>query len=149
MRTRVKSPHARKARRGGESEKWGTTDKAQVFYLSRPTDFGVWSSYRLSNQLSASNGVPCLIELLLPLSSVNCRGYLSQMKENPDTNFLRGCFSWRILECKKGFVREHTTFTSCQNAAGSNDFFFLWRIDYALEENILIERVWVLPPITC
>ena len=34
--------------------------------------------------------------------SVNCLGYLSQIKENPDTNFLRGCFSWRIWWCKKG-----------------------------------------------
>ena len=25
------------------------------------------------------------------------------------------------------------TFTSCQNAACSNTFFFLWRVDYALE----------------
>ena len=39
-----KSLHARKARRGGEREKWGTTDKAQPFDPSRPTDFGVWSS---------------------------------------------------------------------------------------------------------
>ena len=30
-----KSPHARKARRGGEGGKWGTTDKAQAFELMR------------------------------------------------------------------------------------------------------------------
>ena len=39
---------------------------------------------------------------------------------------------------KKGFGRQHTTFTSCQNAACSNNFFlFLWRVDYALEGNAL------------
>ena len=85
-----KSPHARKARRGGEREKWKTTDKVQAFNPTRPTDFGVWSSYPLPNQLSASNGIPSLIEL----SSVNWGGYLLWVKENPDTNFLHGCFVW-------------------------------------------------------
>ena len=36
-----KSPHVRKARRGAEREKLGTTDKAQAFDPSRPNDFGV------------------------------------------------------------------------------------------------------------
>ena len=36
------------------------------------------------------------------------------------------------LECKKRVGRQHTTFTSCQNAACSNEYFLL-RIDYALE----------------
>ena len=90
-----KSPHARKASHGGEREKWGTTDKAQAFDPSRLTDFGVWNSYPLPNQLSASNGIPSLIELSLLLSSVNCGGCLLQAKENPDTNFLHGCFAWR------------------------------------------------------
>ena len=43
-----KSPHMRKARSSGEREKWGTADKAQAFDPSKPTDFGVWSSYYLS-----------------------------------------------------------------------------------------------------
>ena len=34
-----------------------TTDKAQAFDPSRPTDFGVCSSYPLPKQLSASNGI--------------------------------------------------------------------------------------------
>ena len=88
-----KSPHTRKARRGGEREKLGTTAKA--FDPSQPTNFGVWSSYPLPNQLSASNGIPSLIELSLLLSSVNCGGYLLQAKENPDTNILHSCFGWR------------------------------------------------------
>ena len=33
---------------------------------------------------------------------------------------------------KKGGRRQHTTFTSCQNAACSDEFFLL-RVDYALE----------------
>ena len=65
-----------KVTHSGEREKWGTTDKAQAFDPSRPTDFGVWSLYPLPNQLSSSNGIPSLIELSLLLSSVNCRGYL-------------------------------------------------------------------------
>ena len=58
-----------------------TTDKAQAFEPSRPTDFGVWSSYPLPNQLSASNGIPSLIELSLLLPSVNYGGYLLQKKK--------------------------------------------------------------------
>ena len=73
---------------------WVSTDKAQAFDSSRPTDFGVWSSYPLPNQWSTSNGIPSLTELSLLLSSVNCGGYLLQAKENPDTNFLCGCFTW-------------------------------------------------------
>ena len=50
-----KSPHVRKARRGGEREKLGTTGKAQAFDPSRPNDFGVWSSYPLSNDRSVDS----------------------------------------------------------------------------------------------
>ena len=39
-------------------------------------------------------------------------------------------------ECKKGVGRQHTTFTSCQNASSSNEF-FLWKVDYALEKSTL------------
>ena len=84
--------------RGRYREKWETTDKAQAFDLSWLTDFGVWSLYSLSNKLSASNGIPSVIQLLLLLSSVNCRGYLLQVKENPDTDFLHGCFARRTEE---------------------------------------------------
>ena len=37
--------------------------------------------------------------------------------------------------CKKGVGRQHTTFTSCQNAACSIEFFLL-RVDYALEGSL-------------
>ena len=37
--------------------------------------------------------------------------------------------TWHDVVCKKGAGRQHTTFTSCQNAACSNEF-FLWRVDY-------------------
>ena len=30
-------------------------------------------------------------------------------------------------------LKRYRTFTSCQNAACANTFFFLWRVDYALE----------------
>ena len=55
-----------------------------------------------------------------------------------------------ILSVKKGVGRQHTTFTSCQNAACSNIFFFLfrWRVDYALEENVLTDQIWFLPLIS-
>ena len=37
---------------------------------------------------------------------------------------------WNVINfaCKKGVGRQHTTFTSCQNAAFSNEFFLLWRV---------------------
>ena len=50
-----------------------------------------------------------------------------------------------IHSVKKGVGRQHTTFTSCQNAACSNNFFlFLWRVDYALGENVLTDQMWFL-----
>ena len=79
-----KSPNARKARRGGEREKWGTTDKTLTFGPSLPTDFGALSLYPLPNQLSASNGIPSLIELSLLLSLVlKLRGIFSRSKRKP------------------------------------------------------------------
>ena len=49
---------------------------------------------------------------------------------------------WNVITvaCKKGSVRQHTTFASCQNTAFSNEF-FLWRVDYALEGLELIEKM--------
>ena len=43
------------------------------------------------------------------------------------------------LECKKQVGRQHTTFTSCQNAACSNEYFLLW-VDCALEGSTLTEQ---------
>ena len=49
---------------------------------------------------------------------------------------------WNVINftCKKGVGRQHTIFTSCQNAAYSNEF-FLWRVDYALEGLVLTEKM--------
>ena len=118
--------------------KWGSTDKTQAFDPSRPTDFGVWSSYLLSNQLSASNGIPSLIELSLLLSSVNCGGYLLQVKENPYTNKI----FFVAVSC------EELDSVKSQNAACSNEFLFLWRVHYAVKENVLTEQMRFLPLIT-
>ena len=50
-----------------------------------------------------------------------------------------------IHSVKKGVGRQHTTFTSCQNAACSNNFFpFLRRVDYALGKNVLTDQMWFL-----
>ena len=49
---------------------------------------------------------------------------------------------WNVINftCKKGVGRQHTIFTSCQNAAYSNEF-FLWRVDYALEGLVSTEKM--------
>ena len=49
---------------------------------------------------------------------------------------------WNVitLACKKGVGRQHTSFTSCQNTAFSDEF-FLWRVDYALEGLVLTEKM--------
>ena len=49
---------------------------------------------------------------------------------------------WNVitLACKKGIGRQYTTFASCQNIAFSNEF-LLWRVDYALECLVLIEKM--------
>ena len=50
---------------------------------------------------------------------------------------------WLVINfaCKRGVGRQHTTFTSCQNAAFSNDF-CLWRVDYVLEGFVLTKKMW-------
>ena len=63
---------------------------------------------------------------------------LLQAKENPDTNFLHGCFTWRTWYC-----RQHKTFTHAKMLLVPMNF-FLWRVDYALEENFLTEQMWFL-----
>ena len=49
---------------------------------------------------------------------------------------------WSVINfaCKRGVGRQHTTFTSCQNAAFSNEF-CLWRVDYALEGFVLTKKM--------
>ena len=51
-----KSPHARKAKRGEEREKWGTKDKAQAFDPSRPND--IWS-VKFVSPFKSSVNVEC------------------------------------------------------------------------------------------
>ena len=43
-----------------------------------------------------------------------------------------------LTECKKGTGRQHTTFTSRQNAAGSN--FFLWWVYYILGATLWMSK---------
>ena len=49
---------------------------------------------------------------------------------------------WNVisLACKRGVNRQHTTSTSCQNAAFSNEF-CLWQVDYDLEGLVLTEKM--------
>ena len=121
----------------GEREKWGTTDKAQAFDPSRPTDFGVWSLYPLPNQLSSSNGIPSLIELSLLLSLVNYRGYLLQAKKKKQILI----FFTAVLGEELDSVG-NTPLLLMPKCCLFQWIFFLWRVDYALEENILNEQIW-------
>ena len=56
---------------------------------------------------------------------------------------------WNVITLagKKGICRQHTTFASCQNTVFSSEF-LLWRVDYALECLVLIEKMWCLPLIS-
>ena len=54
-------------------------------------DFGVWSSFPLPNQLSASNGIHSLIELSLLFSAVNCGGIFIASKRKPQETNLEEC----------------------------------------------------------
>ena len=122
----------------GEREKWGTTDKAQAFDPSRPTDFGVWSLYPLPNQLSSSEGIPSLIELSLLLSLVNYRGYLLQAKKKKQILI----FFTAVLGEELDSVGNTPLLLMPKCCLFQWIFFFLWRVDYALEENILNEQIW-------
>ena len=46
----------------------------------------------------------------------------------------------KSFKCKNEVGRQHTTFTSWQNAACSNEF-SLWRVDYTSEQNVLTEQM--------
>ena len=46
----------------------------------------------------------------------------------------------KSFKCKNEVGRQHTTFTSCQNAACSNEFFSLAGRLY-LKENVLTEQM--------
>ena len=62
----IVSPHMKKVRWVGREKNEGLQTKSILWTLQgQLIDFGVWSSYHLSNQLSASNGIPSLIELSL------------------------------------------------------------------------------------
>ena len=54
-------------------------------------DFGVWSSFPLPNQLSASNGIHSLIELSLLFSAVNCGGIFIASERKPQETNLEEC----------------------------------------------------------
>ena len=59
------------------------------------------------------------------------------------TGFDKSLIYQMFVHAKKKFRvgRNHTTFTSCKNAAWSNELFSLSRVDYALEENVLTEQM--------
>ena len=67
---------------------------------------------------------------------------LLQAKENPDTNFLPGCFAWRT------WYISNTRLLLMPKCCLFQWIFFLWRVDYALEENVLTEQMWFLPLIS-
>ena len=129
-----KSPHARKARRlRGEREKnegLQTKPKLLTFQGRMILECEVRITFRI-NSAHPMRFLPS-----------NCREYLLQVKENPDTNFLRGCFAWRDLNSvKKGVGTQQTTFTHGKMLLVPVNC-FLWQIDYALEENGLTEQMW-------
>ena len=53
----------------------------------------------------------------------------------------------KSFKCKNEVGRQHTTFTSCQNAACSNEF-SLWRVDYTFEgkrfANVIFAAYFIL-----
>ena len=54
-----------------------------------------------------------------------------------------------ILSVKKGVGRQHTTLPHAKMLLVAIFFFlFLWRVDYALEENVLTDQMWFLPLIS-
>ena len=72
------------------------------------------------------------------VSGSSCKFYYYYKKSDYKLNFTsqintRIKTKWKkSFKCKNEVGRQHTTFTSCQNAACSNEFFF-WRVDYTSE----------------
>ena len=135
-----KSPHGRKARRGGE--------RKMRDYRQSPSFWPFTSDWFWSVKfVSPSKSIKCIqwdsfshwavIALVISkLEGIFLIFFAAVLREELDS-------------VKRGVGRQHTTFTSCQNAACSNIFFlFLWRVDYALEENVLTDQMWFLPLIS-
>ena len=62
----------------------------------------------------------------------NCWNNLSRISRKIISHGANPLHNREQLECKKRVGRQHTTFTLCQNAACSNEYFLL-QLDYALE----------------
>ena len=78
--------------------------------------------------------------LLLLSSSVNCGGYLLQVKENPDTIFFVAV-SREELDSVKGRSGDNTWLLPHAKMLLVATTFFLCRVDYALEENVMTEQM--------
>ena len=85
------------------------------------------------------------------VSGWSCQFYYYYVYKTSDLkrNFTSQINTWIKTKWKKSLSvnMQHTTFTSCQNAACSNEFFSLAGRLY-LKENVLTEQMWFLPLIS-
>ena len=103
----------------------------------------VWSviksSYLLPNQLSASNGIPSLIELSLLLPGDI---YCNLMKI-----FFTVVSRKKLDSIKRGSVGNTRLLPHAEMLLVPMNF-SLWQIDYALQEKVLTGKMWFLPLIS-
>ena len=86
------------------------------------------SNHFFHNPLLPTFGMFEIIRFQLP----NCWNNLSRISRKIISHGANPLHNREQLECKKQVGRQHTTFTLCQNAACSNEYFLL-QLDYALE----------------
>ena len=83
------------------------------------------------------------------VSGWSCQFYYYYRTSDLKRNFTSQINTWIKTKWKNhsSVNRQHTTFSSRQNAVCSNEFFHRWVkwVDYALEENVLAEQMWSLP----
>ena len=104
---------------GGEKKRKKEGRESLLSFLLRPSSahfWHVWDNKILAVKLLKCQWVGIFLKFLARLFGAALIPYASV----------------RNLECKKRIGRQHTTFTSCQNAACSNKY-FLFRVDYAQE----------------
>ena len=99
-----------------------------------------WSPKSTANDPERKIGMACT-----QVSGWSCQFYYYYKTSDLKRNFTSEIHTWIKTKWKNDLSvnRQQTIFTSCQNAACSNEFFLLW-VDYALEENALAEQMWSL-----
>ena len=100
-------------------------------------------NYKCSPKLTANDPQRKIGMACTQVSGWSCQFYYYYVYKTSDLkrNFTSQINTWIKTKWKKSLSvnMQHTTFTSCQNAACSNEF-FLWRVDYTWRKTFWLSK---------